>query len=233
MDTIGFAAFLVSASICLGELGRSPSLGLSLFECTHTRPGAGFSASYHTLIAHSERVAIQWNRLDYVGIVVLISGTFVPLVHYGFYCDPHLRNTYIALIYTFALGECSRHFQLSSTWRSNKLQLTLLYRQDLVLTVLTPNSNNRNGGCASRPYARVPPLPNVGFYRARPERGVSRRTRHRPLWSELCTKFSTAWQRRDSHSHSRERLQLEGASTNISLFWLALGGALYIAGALL
>ncbi|BGP52915.1 hypothetical protein JCM8202_003997 [Rhodotorula sphaerocarpa] len=78
-DTIGFAAFLVSAAICLG-----------------------FSASYHTLIAHSERVAVAWNRLDYVGIVVLISGTFVPLVHYGFYCDRHLRNTYIALIYTFS-----------------------------------------------------------------------------------------------------------------------------------
>jgi adiponectin receptor len=113
VDTIGFAAFLVSASICLGELGQSPSLELFLSENTYTLLGAGFSASYHTLMAHSERVAVQWNRLDYVGIVVLISGTFVPLVHYGFYCDPHLRNTYIALIYTFALGECSRHFTFS------------------------------------------------------------------------------------------------------------------------
>ncbi|GAA5832124.1 hypothetical protein JCM11251_004248 [Rhodosporidiobolus azoricus] len=78
-DTIGFASFLISASVCLG-----------------------FSASFHTFLAHSEKVAVYWNSLDYVGIVVLISGTFVPLVHYGFFCDTHLRNAYIALIYTFS-----------------------------------------------------------------------------------------------------------------------------------
>jgi len=54
------------------------------------------------MLCHSEDVAVRWNRLDYVGIVVLISGTFVPAVHYGFFCDAHLRNRYIALIYTFA-----------------------------------------------------------------------------------------------------------------------------------
>ncbi|GAA5887595.1 hypothetical protein JCM6882_001465 [Rhodosporidiobolus microsporus] len=78
-DTVGFAAFLLSAAVCLG-----------------------FSASFHTFLAHSQEVAVWLNRLDYVGIVVLISGTFVPLVHYGFYCDKHLRNSYIALIYTFS-----------------------------------------------------------------------------------------------------------------------------------
>ncbi|GAA5850188.1 hypothetical protein JCM8547_001036 [Rhodosporidiobolus lusitaniae] len=78
-DTVGFAAFLFSAATCLG-----------------------LSASFHTFLAHSEKVAIRWNRLDYIGIVVLISGTFVPLVHYGFFCDPHLRNFYISLIYTFS-----------------------------------------------------------------------------------------------------------------------------------
>lgn len=83
-------------------------------------------------MAHSERVAIRWNRLDYVGIVVLISGTFVPLVHYGFYCDPHLRNTYIALIYTFALGECSRHVQLSL----DESRATPILKGHLELTVL-------------------------------------------------------------------------------------------------
>lgn len=62
----------------------------------------GFSGLFHTMLCHSEDVAVRWNRLDYVGIVVLISGTFVPAVHYGFFCDAHLRNRYIALIYTFA-----------------------------------------------------------------------------------------------------------------------------------
>lgn len=65
-------------------------------------------------------VAHRFNKLDYVGIVLLISGvaksfsslaerransllspsgTFVPCVRYGFFCDAHLRNLYIGLIY--------------------------------------------------------------------------------------------------------------------------------------
>ncbi|GAA5866170.1 hypothetical protein JCM3774_004106 [Rhodotorula dairenensis] len=149
VDTVGFAAFLVSASICLG-----------------------FSASYHTLIAHSETVAIRWNRLDYVGIVILISGTFVPLVHYGFYCDPSLRNSYIALIYTFALATTA--------------------------TVVAP-------------HARTPEY---------------RRFR---TWIFIALGLSAVI----PVGHAIVRYGLEGATTNISLFWLALGGALYIAGALL
>lgn len=50
-------------------------------------------------------VSHYWNRLDYVGIVVLISGTFWPLIHHGFYCDPFLRNLYLTVIYTASAGE--------------------------------------------------------------------------------------------------------------------------------
>ncbi|GAA5976872.1 hypothetical protein JCM11641_000896 [Rhodosporidiobolus odoratus] len=80
-DAAGFATFLLSASVCLG-----------------------FSAFFHTFLCHSEAVAVFWNRLDYVGIVVLITGTILPLLRYAFYCDPHLRNAYMLLIATFAAG---------------------------------------------------------------------------------------------------------------------------------
>lgn len=75
-DAAGFAAFFLSAATCLA-----------------------LSATFHTLACHSPAVAFRFNRLDYVGIVVLISGTFVPAVRYGFFCAPHLRDRYVALIY--------------------------------------------------------------------------------------------------------------------------------------
>ncbi|GAA5994985.1 hemolysin III family protein [Rhodotorula paludigena] len=148
-DTVGFASFLLSASVCLG-----------------------FSAFFHTFLAHSQEVAVAWNRLDYVGIVVLISGTFVPLVHYGFFCDPHLRNTYVALIYTFAAA---------------------------TMAVIVS------------PKARTPEF---------------RRIR---TWLFIALGLSAVF----PVGHAVLRYGLEGASVAISLAWLALGGALYIVGALL
>ncbi|SGY32760.1 BQ5605_C002g01408 [Microbotryum silenes-dioicae] len=82
------------------------SFGNTKFACFYS---AGFSASFHALGCHSKEVAHRWNNFDYVGIVVLISGTFVPAVRYGFFFrfhfegDPHLRNLYITLIYSAAL----------------------------------------------------------------------------------------------------------------------------------
>ncbi|KAJ8296868.1 ADIPOR-like receptor SPBC12C2.09c [Rhodotorula toruloides] len=145
-DTIGFAAFLACAT--------------------------GFSAFFHTFVAHSKEVAQRWNRLDYVGIVVLISGTFVPMVHYGFACDSHLRNLYIGLIYTFAAATTA--------------------------TVVSP-------------HAQTPQFRRLRTY----------------IFIALGLSAVVPV------GHAVWRYGLEGASANISLFWLALGGALYIIGALL
>ncbi|MCJ1377142.1 hypothetical protein MMC17_000234 [Xylographa soralifera] len=62
------------------------------------------SASFHALSNHSPRVAKYGNQLDYVGIVALITGSFIPSVYYGFYCDRHLQKTYWAMISTLAVG---------------------------------------------------------------------------------------------------------------------------------
>ncbi|KAJ5736270.1 uncharacterized protein N7483_001395 [Penicillium malachiteum] len=45
----------------------------------------GMSATYHTISNHSPAVARIGNALDYIGIVGLIVGSFVPSVFYGFY----------------------------------------------------------------------------------------------------------------------------------------------------
>ncbi|KAI4132712.1 MAG: hypothetical protein LQ338_000541 [Usnochroma carphineum] len=47
----------------------------------------GMSAAYHCVGCHSERWARWANRGDYVGIVGLIWGSFVPSLWYGFGCE--------------------------------------------------------------------------------------------------------------------------------------------------
>ncbi|CAO1616422.1 unnamed protein product [Parajaminaea phylloscopi] len=74
-DTVGFAIFLLAAITCLT-----------------------FSTSFHTLACHSHALAKRFNALDYVGIVVMIVGSFLPALHYGFYCFPYLQAMYATAI---------------------------------------------------------------------------------------------------------------------------------------
>ncbi|KAK4057606.1 hypothetical protein OIO90_001251 [Microbotryomycetes sp. JL221] len=110
--------------------------------------------------------------LDYLGIVVLISGTFVPAVRYGFFCDPHLQTFYITLIYVAGAGTA--------------------------YTVLAP-------------HARTPEY---------------RRFR---AWVFIALGLSALF----PVGHALIRYGLSKASDSLSLPWLALGGFLYIFGAVL
>ncbi|KAM0793438.1 hypothetical protein ACM66B_000883 [Microbotryomycetes sp. NB124-2] len=149
IDFVGFVTFFASAATCLG-----------------------FSGTFHTLSCHSKEVAHRWNQFDYAGIVVLISGTFVPAVRYGFFCDPHLRTFYICAIYLVGAGTA--------------------------YTVLAP-------------HARTPEY---------------RRFR---AWVFIGMGLSAVF----PVGHAVVRYGLERASESLSLQWLALGGFLYILGAVL
>lgn len=74
-DLIVFGCFFMGAVICLGT-----------------------SATYHLISNHSPPVARFGNQLDYVGIVTLIAGSFVPSVYYGFYDEPTLQKLYWAMV---------------------------------------------------------------------------------------------------------------------------------------
>ena len=74
-DVLAFGCFFVGAVLCLA-----------------------ISAIYHTISNHSPKVNRLGNQLDYVGIVALITGSFVPSVYYGFYCDPNLQKVYWAMV---------------------------------------------------------------------------------------------------------------------------------------
>ncbi|KAF2185783.1 HlyIII-domain-containing protein [Zopfia rhizophila CBS 207.26] len=80
-DIIVFSCFFASAAFCLG-----------------------MSATYHTISNHSPLVARIGNAFDYVGIVGLITGSFIPSMYYVFYCQPHLQWTYWGMISGIGLG---------------------------------------------------------------------------------------------------------------------------------
>ncbi|XP_073815888.1 adiponectin receptor protein-like [Musca autumnalis] len=70
-----FGAFFVGAIICLG-----------------------FSFTYHTLTCHSIEIGKLFSKLDYCGIALLIMGSFVPWLYYGFYCHNHLKIIYLSIV---------------------------------------------------------------------------------------------------------------------------------------
>lgn len=58
----------------------------------------GMSATYHTISNHSASVAKFGNRLDYIGIVFLIWGSFIPSIYYGFSTEPALVRRYWTMV---------------------------------------------------------------------------------------------------------------------------------------
>lgn len=47
---------------------------------------------------HSKEVAAFGIQLDYLGIVLLMWGSTIPTVYYGFYRDQHLQRCYWAMV---------------------------------------------------------------------------------------------------------------------------------------
>lgn len=58
----------------------------------------GMSGTYHTISNHSHHVAIWGNKLDYLGIVFLIWGSFIPVLYYAFREKPELLKTYGTMV---------------------------------------------------------------------------------------------------------------------------------------
>jgi adiponectin receptor len=61
------------------------------------------SSAYHTLMNHSMHVSTLMLRVDYVGILALILGSFFSGIYVGFYCEPLLRWTYWTMIISLSV----------------------------------------------------------------------------------------------------------------------------------
>ncbi|XP_017131438.1 adiponectin receptor protein isoform X1 [Drosophila elegans] len=74
-EKIVFGAFFVGAIVCLG-----------------------FSFAFHTLSCHSVEMGRLFSKLDYCGIALLIMGSFVPWLYYGFYCHYQPKVIYLSVV---------------------------------------------------------------------------------------------------------------------------------------
>lgn len=72
----------------------------NLFAATVT---LAFSTTYHTLMNHSMHVSLLCLRIDYVGILTLILGSFLSGIFVGFFCDPFLQRVYWGMIVTLSI----------------------------------------------------------------------------------------------------------------------------------
>lgn len=60
-----------------------------------------FSTIFHTFSCHSRSVGKICGKLDYCGISLLCTGSFVPWIYYAFYCSPSAKLVYLILVPLF------------------------------------------------------------------------------------------------------------------------------------
>ena len=55
---------------------------------------------YHTLSCHSPKLSLAFQRLDYTGIAILVTGSSIPCLYYSYYCSqfPRYFHTTIVII---------------------------------------------------------------------------------------------------------------------------------------
>jgi adiponectin receptor len=97
-------AFLLAEAYILEPLHRKYSrvspgdyAVLAIFLLTAT-VCFGLSAAYHTLISHSQKAEAVWLRLDFVGIILLIEGSFVSGIYVGFWCEQLQKIIYWGMV---------------------------------------------------------------------------------------------------------------------------------------
>ncbi|MCJ1330288.1 hypothetical protein MMC10_006971 [Thelotrema lepadinum] len=62
------------------------------------------SGLYHAT-SNVSPVFAQWgNQADYIGILALIIGSFIPSIYYGFHCHPNLQKLYWTMIVSIGLA---------------------------------------------------------------------------------------------------------------------------------
>jgi len=81
VDALIFAPFLLGATLCLL-----------------------MSTLYHTFEPCGKNISIRWAKADYIGITVLIWGSYFPVVHYLFWCRWNLQVIYLATITLLCIG---------------------------------------------------------------------------------------------------------------------------------
>lgn len=89
-DKVVFFIYFVSVAICFC---------LSATSETPTAPQAAADMGrYHTVMCHSQKMDMLGAQLDFQGVILLMWSATIPLVFYGFYCQPVLKYGYWLLV---------------------------------------------------------------------------------------------------------------------------------------
>ncbi|KAI1483588.1 hypothetical protein K445DRAFT_309523 [Daldinia sp. EC12] len=73
---------------------RSNDAGVVVVLLLSASACLSLSGAYHTLMCHSREVEALWLRLDFVGIILLILGSFISGIYVGFWCESLERKIY-------------------------------------------------------------------------------------------------------------------------------------------
>lgn len=57
-----------------------------------------FSGCFHCLKQHSEAQSILWSKIDYLGIIVLISCSMISVIYYGYFDHPDMMWSFITMV---------------------------------------------------------------------------------------------------------------------------------------
>lgn len=79
------------------------------------------SSCFHCLKQHSEEHSDIWSKVDYMGIIVLISCSMVSVLYYGFH--DHLFHFKIFTVVTVILGSCCAAFVLNDRFNSKNFRV--------------------------------------------------------------------------------------------------------------
>ncbi|KAM0748808.1 HlyIII-domain-containing protein [Meredithblackwellia eburnea MCA 4105] len=87
------------------QLSSVTWIDTSVFTLLYAGSAICFAASafFHLSLCHQQDVVDLTRKVDFLGIFILGNANFIPTFQYGFFCEPGLRNTYIAMM-TLSLG---------------------------------------------------------------------------------------------------------------------------------
>ncbi|CAL8087251.1 unnamed protein product [Calicophoron daubneyi] len=126
---IGFVFFLVLSIYFLVHPGRDlqwqEKLVMQIFFVSAIL-ALGFSWLFHTVYCHSERVGRLFNKLDYVGIALLVFGSSIPWLHFSFYCHLPYKLAYMASVFilgTICVIVCTQDYFLAPRYRAARAVL--------------------------------------------------------------------------------------------------------------
>ena len=86
-----------------------------------------FSCLFHILSNYSKEVIAFWNRLNYLGIVILIQGSIIPSIYYGFYYNLNLQRLYQAIVSILAIAYAIVILALRFQYLTFRLYRTSIY----------------------------------------------------------------------------------------------------------